>query len=148
MPYKMSENAERVTVNYAALGGKFFVTLSNIGDLSCRGISRETITFGLNKEMSTMSAYYAPPANCVSQRAHASTDDFSAGCRTEGFVEYAITIDYKARTATIAHAGASAAYNRAFVTVPLGSAPRYSYISFSSPINAEPRPRIINLNFT
>lgn len=147
MPYKMNESAEKVVIKYGALGGKFFVTLSNIGDLSYKGVNRETITFGLNKEMSVMSAYYSPPANCVSERAAASTDNFSVGCNTEDFVCYQIVIDYKARTGTIMHDGHSAMYNSAAVTVSLGNAPRYSYISFSSPINAEPRPRIINLNF-
>ena len=148
MPYRMSETADVVTVRFGALGGKFFATVSNIGDILSGEVERKTITFGLNKEMTKMSAYYSAPANCVAERAPESTEDFSIGCDTNDFVNYAIVIDYKARTATIKHDGHSAEFNNKAVTVPLKEAQRYSYISFSSPINEEPRPRIINLNFS
>ena len=148
MPYKMSETADTVTARFGVLGGKFFVTLSNIGDLSHKGLTRDTITFGLNMEMTKMSAYYELPTNCAGGRPQVSTGEFSVGCDTKDFVNYAIVIDYRNRTATIMHDGHSAMFNKKVLTIQLGKAQRYSYISFSSPINEEPRPRVINLNFS
>lgn len=158
VPLELPREHPSVTVRFAAKGLPFIVSLSNVGDITCKysstaaaaaarkGISPEAnrrcaISFSLDAAGQLLTVHYVCPGACFSSNAkHRHTAFNARAAAPRDFVHYELFLDYRTQTITFRHWGPSAMYNAAALSVPmaqdvLAEEPdfaRYSYVSFTN----------------
>ena len=154
IPSALNNTSNIVRISFMAHGAPFCVALSNVKDFKGSDDNpRKALTFRIGSisgsgdcECLSATSFNSTPHRCGSSLSYQCAKDFNAGCPLGAFINYAITIDYAAGKATLAHWGPSSVHNKSVVEVELEGGVRYSYISFISLPGGERKTVIRNVS--
>lgn len=108
--------------------GPFYLSLST--DCTVTNSSRKILTILVQSPEA--SAYYLAPSVCISSKMEASCSEFNTMLPQEGFIQYALEVNYQTGTVAIFHWGPSSAVNSEKFEIPIERGVKYRYISFAS----------------